>query len=375
MVPVISDAAPAPDLWKNRLLAHYRRHSERLNVAFFLGGFLFDVATLSTVDNPWGIAQQVAYLGLIGWFLSKELLFEATLWAPSKRLEKVWAYRVLLVHFMLGSLISLYSLFFLKSASLASSLLFIVLIMGVLVANELPRVQSAGLGLKVALYALCLFSFFSMLWPTFLGFVGRVPFALSLASTGIVVAYIARWVHRRIPNRRLASRRILLPGAALGALTVAFYFLGWIPPVPLAVVDMGIYHRVEKRGDRYWLYHERPAWALWRKGDQDFEARSGEAVYFFSRIYSPARFSDELTLHWFWRDPRGGWVSSDRIPMKILGGRREGFRGFSYKQNYVPGDWRVKVETTDGREIGRIRFRLRASTAPPDPGRFKADVQ
>ncbi|HNA59860.1 MAG TPA: DUF2914 domain-containing protein [Elusimicrobiota bacterium] len=369
------DAAPTPAHWKNRLLAYYRRHRERLNVAFFLGGFLFDVVTLSTVDNPWGIAQQLAYLGAIGWLLSKELLFEAKLWAPSKRLEKVWAYRVLLVHFMLGSLISLYSLFFLKSASLASSLLFIALLLGVLVANELPRVQSAGLGLKVALYALCLFSFFSMLWPTFLGFVGRVPFALSLASAGAAVASMALWVYRRFPNPRRVSRRILMPGAALGALTVAFYFLGWIPPVPLAVVDMGIYHNVEKRGDRYWLFHERPTWALWRKGDQDFVARPGEAVYFFARIYSPARFSDELTLHWYWRDPRRGWVSSDRIPMKILGGRREGFRGFSYKQNHAPGDWRVKVETTDGREIGRLRFRLRTDDRPAAPGRFKVDVQ
>ncbi|HMZ27257.1 MAG TPA: DUF2914 domain-containing protein, partial [Elusimicrobiota bacterium] len=204
------DAAPTPAHWKNRLLAYYRRHRERLNVAFFLGGFLFDVVTLSTVDNPWGIAQQLAYLGAIGWLLSKELLFEAKLWAPSKRLEKVWAYRVLLVHFMLGSLISLYSLFFLKSASLASSLLFIALLLGVLVANELPRVQSAGLGLKVALYALCLFSFFSMLWPTFLGFVGRVPFALSLASAGAAVASMALWVYRRFPNPRRVSRRILM---------------------------------------------------------------------------------------------------------------------------------------------------------------------
>jgi hypothetical protein len=100
------DAAPTPAHWKNRLLAYYRRHRERLNVAFFLGGFLFDVVTLSTVDNPWGIAQQLAYLGAIGWLLSKELLFEAKLWAPSKRLEKVWAYRVLLVHFMLRSQLS-----------------------------------------------------------------------------------------------------------------------------------------------------------------------------------------------------------------------------------------------------------------------------
>jgi hypothetical protein len=160
------DAPPSSKNLKDRLLAFYRRHEERWNIGFFIGGFLFDVATLSTVDNVWGIVQQIVYLGLIGWFLGMDLLFDAKQWTPSRRLEKVWAYRVLLVHFMLGSLMSVYSLFFIKSASLASSFVFVALLLGIMVANELPWVQSAGLGLKMALYALCVFSFFSMLWPT-----------------------------------------------------------------------------------------------------------------------------------------------------------------------------------------------------------------
>ncbi|HEX4922592.1 MAG TPA: DUF2914 domain-containing protein, partial [Bdellovibrionales bacterium] len=47
------------------------------------------------------------------------------------------------------------------------------------------------------------------------------------------------------------------------------------------------------------------------------------------------------------------------------GGREEGFRGFTFKQNYQPGDWRVKIETTDGREIGRITFEVVAADTVP----------
>jgi hypothetical protein len=53
-------------------------------------------------------------------------------------------------------------------------------------------------------------------------------------------------------------------------------------------------------------------------------------------------------------------VLQDSIPIRILGGRQEGFRGYGMKSNYQPGKWKVHVETTDGREIGRIYFTLEA---------------
>jgi len=68
-----------------------------------------------------------------------------------------------------------------------------------------------------------------------------------------------------------------------------------------------------------------------------------------------------------------GWVLQDTIPINILGGRERGFRGYGVKANYQPGRWKVQVETTDGREIGRIYFRLEGvSTAPRS---FVVDIE
>jgi hypothetical protein len=65
-------------------------------------------------------------------------------------------------------------------------------------------------------------------------------------------------------------------------------------------------------------------------------------------------------------------VMQDSIPIKIVGGRGEGFRGFGMKSNYEPGEWKVQVETQDEREIGRVYFSL--EIAPDEPRSFEFQV-
>jgi len=100
-------------------------------------------------------------------------------------------------------------------------------------------------------------------------------------------------------------------------------------------------------------------WRIWHHGDQEFLAQPGDKVYVFFRIFSPTRFSDQVQLRWYLKEDPRGWTLQDTIPIKILGGRAEGFRGYGFKSNYQPGEWKVQVETTDGREIGRVYFHLR----------------
>jgi hypothetical protein len=149
---------------------------------------------------------------------------------------------------------------------------------------------------------------------------------------------------------------------------VALFVFRLVPPVPLSVRSLGVYHEVEREGAEFKLSRlPRPRWSQpWRKDEPAFLGRTGDRVFVFTRIFAPHNFRDQVRVRWARRDAKGRWEQSDAIPLRIVGGREEGFGGYAYKQNWSPGDWRVAVETEDGREIGRIRFEIRADPDTDD---------
>src|SRR5438445_13071156 len=52
---------------------------------------------------------------------------------------------------------------------------------------------------------------------------------------------------------------------------VGFYFLKWIPPVPLSLKFAGTYHKVAKVDDEFQLEFEKAAWYhFWKRSDDPF---------------------------------------------------------------------------------------------------------
>lgn len=342
---------------KQRLFDYYTKNEKQLEIAFFIGGFVWDIVMMSAVDDLFSLVQQAIYLLIIASILHHEILFRLLRWRPQTRFTvKAWSYRGLILHFFLGSLLSVYSLFYIKSASLLSSLIFLLVMIGLLVINELPILKNAKVSFKMALFGICLFSFFSILYPILFGFVGWTPFGFSMVTTLVVVYIQIRLLKKRLPDEHTLFQVVGLPGMSVVFVFAFFYSLGWIPPVPLSAKVQGIYHFIEKKDGKYLLATQKAWWKFWHSGDQDFKARPGDKIYYYAQIYSPARFSDQIYVRWLFKDPRVGWQKTDRIPVQISGGREEGFRAVTVKSNYQPGDWRVQLETTMGHEIARLNF-------------------
>ncbi|MBL7544647.1 MAG: DUF2914 domain-containing protein [Bdellovibrionaceae bacterium] len=349
--------------YKSRFLKYYEENETKLDIIVFIGGFLFDIVTLSDIDDLFSIVQQVVYLGVIFLILYYEILFRMFKWKPGPKTVKAWEYRTLILHFFLGSLLSLYSLFYIKSASILHSLLFLGVMLLVLCANELPGVKKSNLSIKAGMFGICVFSFFSILFPLLLGFVGWMPLALAIVFTGAAFYGMYQLLLKKIPNKFSLMKIVIAPAASVIGLFLFFYIMGWIPPIPLSVVEQGIYHNVEKQNGEFLLSTEKKWWKFWQSGDQHFVARPGDKIFYYAQVYSPARFQDQIYIQWSQKNSKGSWIAADRIPLPITGGRKEGFRGFTYKTNYQPGEWRIQVLTTHGQEITRLDLEVQTSTA------------
>jgi hypothetical protein len=352
--------------WRHRIREAYGRYERFVPVAFFVGGIAFDLVTLGRIDSRVGLATQAAYLAMIAFLVSLEVLDLHGVLAPGPRLRKFWPHREEAVHFLFGSLLSSFAIFYFLSMSFIASFSFFLIIASLLVANELPRFRRLGTLIRFALLALCSASYLSYLVPILWGSVGAPQFLTALALAGLLQLAIAKSMGLRVKDNAFLRREVTLPGAAVLLLLLLLYFLKVIPPVPLSLKEVGIYHRVEKVEDAYILAHERPRWEFWHTGDQNFKARSGDAIYCFFRIFSPSGFADQVRVRWLYKDPQRGWTSSDSVPVTIAGGRAEGYRGFTFKRNYQPGRWQVRIETADEREIGRIYLTVAADDGTDD---------
>ncbi len=341
-----------------RLKAFYLAHEPACTAGLFVAGFLFDVLAVGRIDRLHNIIHQASYLSLCAFFTGLELRERYGKFTPPGRLAGAWRYHTGATHFMLGTLLNIYTLFYFKSASLGIAILFLLFLAGLIAVNELKPFESSGTLLRMTLFSLCLVSYFTYLVPTLLGYIGAVPFLGSITCAAACIAALAWRLNTHLPDqRRVVRQHVVYPFAAVATVFTLLYFAKVIPPVPLSLSEIGIYHGVVREGDHFSLETTRPRWKFWQRGDQTFLARPGDAVYCWVVVFSPTNFKERLSVRWQFQGP-DGWEKSDAIPMPVSGGRDGGWRAFTAKANYWPGPWRVQIITSDGRELGRINLTI-----------------
>lgn len=342
----------------NKFIDFYKRYEHFASPSFFVLGFLVDIFTLGRIDELTNIILFLLYSSVALFIFLWEL--EVIKLNPHKgSLKYLYRYRDEAFHFSQGALLSAFTLFYFKSASLATSLVFLVFMFALLLLNELPALQKKGPLFKGTLLQVTLFSFLLVYVPYLIGQVGTLIFIVVCLMYAALTT-VGTWLLKKSSLDSFILKTCwVYPSLIILSSMVILRTFGLMPPVPLSLEMAGIYHKVEKNYPFYNLYHEKAWWRFWNNSDEYFRAAPGDKVYFFTKVFAPGGFKDQVYLNWQ-RKIAGDWKTSDRIPFKISGGRTQGFRGYAYKSNYVPGDWRVLVETKGGLEIGRLNFEIEA---------------
>lgn len=320
-------------------------------IAFF-GGFAWDALTLGKAVHFMDLWLLLGYLSAaaaILWWLGYRVSRQPPQASDSPLAEPTQPTRFaklpyLLLQFLFGGLFSALFIFYIKSADHALAFVLALVPGALLVANEFIHDKYRKFTLTWALFGLCAILLLNFLLPFMIGSIHFVWFYLStLAGAGLVVL-----VRRLTPGQPGKIGPVWL----IAALLAVAYPLDIIPPVPLVKREMGMGLALQKTADEYLLtYEKRPLWKLWDVFDDEIKLIAGQRLYCVSMIFAPRGLSARLYHNWQYHDAHKGWVSTERIGFNLQGGRNNGFRGSTYKQNLWPGKWRVSVETENGRTV------------------------
>jgi hypothetical protein len=320
-----------------------------LPVVFFFAGVTYDTVTLTRIDRLTDNLILLLYLSLLGLLiiltgradLAKAGLSEAAGAATQPPVsaalfERARPYYPHAIQFLLGGLFSAYAIFYSQSASLTGTAVFFALLVAFLVANELFKERLSNLRLLVGLYAMVCFSFFTFFLPVLTGFMHTLIFLIGAVLSLAVTLRVVELIYAGVPN--CSRRDVVLTGApavALVAVLVGFYFLHWIPPVPLSMKFAGIYHTIEKIDGRYRLGFEEGAWyQFWKRSDDPFHGAGPASC--FTAVFAPVALQTTIIHHWRYRPGfchDGPYSDDDR--------RREGSGLPGLHDQGEAGSWRV----------------------------------
>ena len=328
----------------------FPRVSKYAPVLFFIGGFAWDALTLGRSIKPVDLFILAAYLAGAAAILV--MLGRSVTFRGSQYLSPA-------LQFFFGGIFSALFIFYFLSSGGLGGYLFVIGLAALLIGNEFLGSRYAGLTLSWTFFWLSACMFFNFALAHLFRSINTFWFYL-----GTVVAMLLVLVLRQISLHEAAS---IKPSLAVAGLLLMLHALNLIPPVPLVKKQMLVAHEVRREGAAYVARVESPEWRIWRTSSATFHRRNHERVYCFTSVFIPNGIRTTIRHRWEHVDAEGDWMTMDLRSFPIEGGRQGGYRGYTFKQNLIPGRWRVTAESESGATIGFVDF----TVVNGEPGRLK----
>lgn len=148
------------------------------------------------------------------------------------------------------------------------------------------------------------------------------------------------------------QRAIVVPAVILAIGAGGWLLRSWVPPATLWLTDVAVSTDFDDK-------NRKPGESITQISAS--QLRNG-GLYAYTAINAPRGLEERIYHVW-----RHEGKDMDRIALDIHGGRKEGYRAWTHKQNFpqdVIGRWQVRVLTEDGQMIGVLRFIVTDTNEP-----------
>jgi hypothetical protein len=126
----------------------------------------------------------------------------------------------------------------------------------------------------------------------------------------------------------------------------------WVPPATLWLTEVAVSTEFDNK-------NRKPGDSITEISVNQLRAGG---LYAYTSINAPRGLEERIYHVW-----RHNGEEGERIALDIHGGRKEGYRAWTHKQNFpqdAVGNWQVRVLTEDGQMIGVLRFKVTDSDKP-----------
>lgn len=310
-----------------------------------LGGFVSGVGSFMLVDRQQSLATWIATIMLVSWvwlMLENSLTQLFTKVFKREIPQPLLRYATQMIH--QESLFFVLPFFFITTTWNSGQLVFTGLLGAAALVSIIDPLYYKWLAprrwLFLALHTLTLFAALLTALPIILHLTTAQSFKLAL---GIAVLLSFPSLASSFPIRNWRGGLILL-GITLAVGGACWLLRSWVPPATLWMTEVAISTELQDR----------------TPGDSLEQVSASQVrssgLYAFTAINAPRGLEERIYHVW-----KFNGKEVDRIALDIHGGRKEGYRAWTHKQNFPDnpvGRWQVRVLTEDGQVIGVLRFKV-----------------
>ncbi|HMO78801.1 MAG TPA: DUF2914 domain-containing protein [Candidatus Paceibacterota bacterium] len=334
------------------ILNYFKKNEKYIGPIFMFGGFFIDSLTLRRSDLLAENLLLLFYLLLAGIIIMVINKYQQS------RYVSIFNF---LLFFTFGGLFSVFTVFYVRSSAISASWPFLILLFGAMISTEFLRKQYQIFNIQISVYFLAIFSFLIFHLPIVTGIMNFWIFMIS-GLVALTIIYFYLFIIKKFINKNILFLKNIVTISMLFLIVNFMYFLNFIPPVPLVMMDAEIGINVVKENNIYKItdYKNDSVKLLglinWK---EKISLLPNQRIYFFNSVFAPSKIKTEIYHVWQKYDTKTNkWQNVAKIPINLQGGRDYGYRSYSYVSNYSSGKWRVVIETGKGQVVGIHNFNV-----------------